>query len=362
MKTVFFVLLASFISFAQADEVSTDAVKLGGAVRFGYAYNDDNSDHGGDMKFDTFRLDVRGKVQGVRVLSKWRWFQTHKALIQVAEMGYDFSPASSLNAGLTLVPFGNQEYNSHNFDLSPNFVLGLEDNYQFGGTYVFNQDGLNVQASFFKNDSSMAGMSTDSYSPTLNTLTYANGSVVDIGGFNMGALRVVQNFSPMDELRIELGGSALYGGVWDKTNDSELGERQAYALHSSIQWQRVHVQLQATHYDYALGAGAKSLGMAYYGGVYNQIATKAMSYTTNVKYSLPVSLGPIRALDFYNDYTWVTDKPQSAPDSSDNALGMGIAAGAVYVFLDWHRQLNMADMTARTGVSHYFNANFGYYF
>ena len=79
-------------------------MKLGGAVRFGYAYNDDNSDHGGDMNLIPSVWMYAVKVQGVRVLSKWRWFQTHKALIQVAEMGYDFSPASSLNAGLTLVP------------------------------------------------------------------------------------------------------------------------------------------------------------------------------------------------------------------------------------------------------------------
>lgn len=358
----FLLLLLGVLASAEADEASTDAVKLGGAVRFGYGYDSSNSERGGEMKFDTFRLDVRGKVQGVRVLSKWRWFQTHKALIQVAEIGYDLTPASSLSAGLTLLPFGNQEYNSHNFDLSPNFLLGLEDNYQLGGTYVFNQDGLNVQAAFFKNDSRLAGMDKDSYSPTAYSLTDSQGNSKDVGGFNTGALRVVQSFSPAEALSIELGGSALYGGVWDSTNKTQLGERKAYALHSSMQWARWHVQLQATRYEYDLHLGAQAIQMAYYGGLYATIASEASSYSANVKYSLPVSFGPVTALDFYHDYTLVTDKPQSMPDSADNALGMGIAAGPVYVFLDWHRQLNLNDMTVRKGVSHYFNANFGYYF
>lgn len=339
-----------------------DFVKIGGAVRFGYQYNEANRDSGGDMRFDTFRLDVQGKVKGISLLSKWRWFQNRKALIQVAEMGYDFSERSSVKAGLTLVPFGNQEYNSHNFDLSPNFALGLEDNYQFGSTYIYQGDSLNVQASFFKNDSSLGAMGENSYSPTLNSFDNA-GTAVGIGAYNTGALRVVNLFEFADDVKIEVGASGLYAGVFNKESKNNLGEQQAYALHSTIRFQRFHLQLQATHYEYDLREDISGLNMAYYGGVNNTIATRANSYTANIKYSLPVNLGPIELIEFYNDYTLVTDKPNQMKDSYDNTLGMGVAAGTVYVFVDWHIQQNMGDMTAAVAsTSHYLNVNFGYYF
>ena len=81
-----------------------------------------------------------------------------------------------------------------------------------------------------------------------------------------------------------------------------------------------------------------------------------------MKYSIPVTWGPIELIEFYNDYTKVTDKPGNAPSTYDNTIGAGIAAGAVYVFLDWHIQNNMGDMVKGDGSNHYFLANFGYYF
>lgn len=341
---------------------SDDFVEIGGAVRFGYQYNDDNSHNGGDMKFDTFRLDVRGQVKGISILSKWRWFQNHKALIQVAEMGYDFTESSNLKGGLTLVPFGNQEYNSHNFDLSPNFYMGLEDVYQLGATYTYDNNGLNIQASFFKNDSSVAGFGEDSYSPTLNT---KNSDGSKIGAYNTGALRIVNTFTLDEKTNIEVGASGLYGGVLDNDTRSNVGEYKAFAAHSTMNFDRLNIQLQATHYEYDLEGDVKSLGMAFYGGVYSTIATRATSYTANVKYGFPVNWGPIELLELYNDYTLVTDKPESYADTYDNTIGLGVAAGNVYCFFDWHTQRNFSNMAvskAASSTSHYFNANFGYYF
>lgn len=347
---------------------SEDGISIGGAVRFGYQYNDGNSHNGGNMYFDTFRLDVMGQVKGVTIASKWRWFQQRKALIQMAEIGYNFTESSNFKAGLTLVPFGNQEYNSHNFDLSPNFALGFEDNYQFGATYTYDNDGLNIQASFFKNDSTTSGIEENSYSPTM--ITSGNCDVENdykscnkIGGYNTAALRIVNNFNIADDFNVEVGASGLYGGVLDRDSRSNAGERQAYAVHSVINYQRFHIQLQAMHYEYDLDSGDEGIGMSYYG--YNPaatIATRANSYTTNVKYSIPVTWGPIELIEFYNDYTKVTDKPGNAPSTYDNTIGAGIAAGAVYVFLDWHIQNNMGDMVKGDGSNHYFLANFGYYF
>ena len=334
-------------------------VKIGGAVRFNYAYNDGNSQRGGDMKFDTFRLDVNGKYNGILVGSKWRWFED-KALIQTAWAGYNFGEHSQMRVGLDLIPFGNQEYNSHNFDLSPNFSMGLEDNYAFGGRYLYNTEQWDVQLGLFKNRSNRIGGSNKSYSPNLIGYLDGTGARQDAGDVNMGVLRVVRILKPSDALEIKLGGSALYGGVENAT--SVIAEQQAYAVHSEITYGRWHAQLQATHYEYDFNREAKGLVRGFY-GVEITAATRATTYTTNLAYKLPVNWGPIEQLDFYNDYSLVTDKPNNAKDSYDNTLGLGIAAGAVYIFLDWHTQQNMDDMTlASEETSHYFNANFGYYF
>lgn len=360
----------SAVEASSNTKASEDGIEIGGAVRFGYKYNADdvNRHNGGDMYFDTFRLDVRGKVKGITLLSKWRWFQQRKALMQMAEMGYDFTENHNFKAGLTLVPFGNQEYNSHNFDLSPNFALGLEDTYQFGGTYTYNNNGLNIQASFFKNDSTTSGMEENSYSPTMNTDTGTDTDTdsddAKIGSYNTAALRVVNTFDIADGFNIEVGASGLYGGILDRDTRSNVGERSAFAVHSTINYQRWNVQLQATHYEHDLKSGANGINMSYYGYTKaNTIATRANSYTANVKYSIPVTWGPIELIEFYNDYTLVTDKPGEARDTYDNTLGMGVAAGAIYAFFDWHTQQNMSDMTAiKENTDHYFLVNIGYYF
>src|SRR5690606_26035928 len=133
------------------------------------------------------------------------------------------------------------------------------------------------------------------------------GTEVGIGAHNTGALRVVNLFEFADDEIIEVGASGLYAGVFIKVSKNNLGEQQAYALHSTIRFQRFHLQLQATHYEYDLREDITGLNMAYYGGVNNTIATRANSYTANIKYSLPVNLGPIELIEFYNDYTLVTD-------------------------------------------------------
>ncbi|HBY87029.1 MAG TPA: hypothetical protein DEO86_14285, partial [Colwellia sp.] len=46
----------------------TPKIKIGGAVRFQYSYedyDDDNKDRGGDFDFDVFRLDVNGSIGDV---------------------------------------------------------------------------------------------------------------------------------------------------------------------------------------------------------------------------------------------------------------------------------------------------------
>ena len=164
-------------------------------------------------------------------------------------------------------------------------------------------------------------MSTDNCCATLNTLTYANGSVVDIGGFNMGALRVVQNFSPMDELRIELGGSALYGGVWDKpmTASWVSAKSMRCTAVSSGSVFMCSCKPRITIMPWVRGKP----GMAYYGGVYKPNSDQGDELHHQCQIQLARKPWPYPRFGFYNDYTWVTDKPQSAPDSSDNALGMG---------------------------------------
>ncbi|TWX63689.1 carbohydrate porin, partial [Colwellia demingiae] len=68
----------------------TPKIKVGGAVRFQYSYedyDDDNKDRGGDFDFDVFRLDVNGSIGDVKLSAQYRWYQ-YMNVIHHADVAY----------------------------------------------------------------------------------------------------------------------------------------------------------------------------------------------------------------------------------------------------------------------------------
>ncbi len=369
--------LASIEKQKKKKETSTrkkEGIKFGGAMRFQYSYEDYNHNNvrrRGDIDFDIFRLNMRGKVDNIELQAEWRWFQ-YMSAIKYAWLGYDFSKTSQLQVGITRIPFGNQPYDSHNYFFSSNYYLGLEDTYHAGVEYVYSGDPWNVQLAFFKNDA-QGGVGTgaqrkDSYSyNVVGVRAPSEGNfaqpMTPAGSIDTSAARVAYTLKPNDDLKVELGASGLHGGL--QGLDSSLGDYAAYALHMDADYKHLNVQAQAARYRYNVVGGAVRLAVGAY-DFYDSIAARADSYTFNLKYHQPVQWGPIHGLDFYNDYSLVTNKSGQLPSTFMDVLGIGVSAGDLYTYFDFVTARNQpfigGSMAGNGKVDHRLNINFGFYF
>ena len=132
----------------------TPKIKVGGAVRFQYSYEDydgDNKDRGGDFDFDVFRLDVNGSIGDVKLSAQYRWYQ-YMNVIHHADVAYQFTDNWEGKVGITQVPFGNLNYNSNNFFFSSGYYAGLEDDYDAGLSFTGKYDKHDIRVAYFLND------------------------------------------------------------------------------------------------------------------------------------------------------------------------------------------------------------------
>lgn len=345
-------------------------LKIGGAIRFQYSnasYDKDGVQQKGKLQFDTFRLNIDGKKGDVIVSAEWRWYE-YMTTLRHAWVGYDINEHNQVQLGLTRIPFGNQSYNSHNFFLSSNYYLGLEDSFALGGLWVNDTKHWNLQLGFFKNGARGVGGNNENYSYDL----VADGSGNTVGVSNTGAARLVSKLTK-GNLTLEAGASGLYGGIYHSgTSSRRAGNYGAYALHTDIGYNRFNLKLQATHYDYRFDNGDTVMQLGAYAGNYDT-PTRAHTYTAGVSYHLPVTWRFVSGLDFYNDYSAVTHKSNDAAgqhiaSSYMNVTGIGISAGGVYAYADYINARNQpfvgSDFAGSSGddVEHRFNLNVGYYF
>lgn len=349
-------------------------ISLGGAVRFQYShesYNPDNKRRNGDVDFDIFRLDLKGRIGGVSLDAQWRWFQYMSAM-QHAWVAYDFNEASQLQVGLTRIPFGNQPYNSHSYFFSSNYYLGLEDSHAMGVEYIHDAEPWNLQLAFFKNDG-MGGVDgyvsdrTASYSYNVLGVRGPGEGIYDdpahpAAAVDTLAARVARQFR-LGPWQVEAGISGRRGDLRDA--GSRIGDYSAWALHANADWQRWNLQAQLGRYDYDVLGGAPVLAVGAY-GFYDSIAARADSYSLNLAYHLPLRWGPVTGVDFYNDHSLITRKSGGLPSTRMNVLGAGFSAGALYTYLDYVIARNQpfigGSMAGDGGTEHRLNLNFGYYF
>ncbi|MGS0695994.1 carbohydrate porin [Shewanella sp. 0m-4] len=353
------------------------SVNFGGAVRVNYTYedyDDDNADRGGDFDFDLFRIDVSGNYQDLIFSAQYRWFE-YMNVIQHAWIGYNFDDKQQGKIGVTQVPFGMLTYASNNYFFSSNFYLGLEDDHDMGLNYTYKGDNNQIDFAFYKNDE-QGGLDgfvsdrTDRYAYDVVGIRLPGEGVYDAPSDGYAAAEV-NTFNGryahnliFDELEVELGAS-IQAGQLDIANGTD-GDNVAAAIHSVVNYDRWNVKLQLTDYKYDVdGMDVERIVVAAY-HFYDSIPAEATTYIANVAYSLPVEIGPISNLTFYNDYSLVTDKSAALADTFMNVTGMAIAAGGLYTYVDFVVAENQpfigGTMVGDGGTNTRFNINFGYYF
>lgn len=352
-----------------------DGIKFGGAIRTNYSYtsyNEGNKNRNGDFDFDIFRLNLSGDVDDILLGAEIRFFD-YMTAVKYAWVGYEFIPDWQIKAGITPVQFGNKAYNSHNYFFSTNYYLGLEDDYDLGVLLSRQiKDNWQLDLGFYKNDE-LGGVDgyvddrTDRYSYDVIGLRNLSDGIYDetsqpVGEYNTTAGRVAYHMQH-GAVKTEVGLSGLTGGLHDGTR--RVGDYDAWAAHLNSSYDRWNFQLQHSQYQYDVD-GIDRMAVGAY-GFYDSIAAKAKSTTANIAYNLPVRLGPITDLQFYNNYGLVYDKSDKTADTLMNVTGVSVSAGKFFSYIDWVNARNQPFVGgSASGDSHNteqrFNINLGYYF
>lgn len=356
-----------------ADE---DGITLGGAVRFQYQmtdYDRDQRDRGGDLDFDIFRLDLNGKMGDVILSAQYRWFNYMEAL-RHAYFGYNFTDEWQGQIGIVIQPFGIMPYNSHNYFFSTNFYVGLEDNPGAGVRFLKRTDSWDLDFAFIKNDElggATGGVrsSADRYAYDVVGIRLPGEGTYDAptavaGENNTFMTRIAHKWHFGDDQMVELG----FSGQLGKFNDgsSNVGDRQNIGLHALYNVGPWEFQAQFSRYDYDFAMENSGVVLGAY-AYYDTMPTKADIYTANIAYNMPVEIGPITHLTWYNNLSVMTNKRGFNDDTYMNVAGVAVSAGGVYTYVDLVTAQNQPFVGGSTGqdggrTNTRFNINFGYYF
>lgn len=354
-----------------ARKLAESGINVGGAVRFQYSLNDyqnGNNNRLGDIDFDVFRLDLNGQIKGVELSAQYRWYQFMDVLHH-GYVGYGLNEAWKVQAGITRVPFGNLTYNSHSFFFSSAYYVGLEDDYDAGIKLINENEHHDLRLAYFLTDE-LGGI--DGYVRN-RTFRYSYDAVgvrgIGEGTFDPPARQIAEhNGVSLRYVRkfafAEVGGSVVYNGL--KGRSGSAGDRSAYALHMNRSVDRWNLQLQYTTYDFALDDGSDLVAVGAF-AFFDTIPASANIYTANVAYKLPVEIGPVTSLNFYNDFNVVADKSGLNDDSVMNVTGIAVSAGPIFSNIDLVVAKNHPFIGGSLGsdggdYNTRLNINVGYYF
>lgn len=365
-----FAFLSSELFYAQEDP----ELKIGGALRFNYnlsSWKEGQKDRGGDFGYDMFRVNVNGSYQGIYVDAEYRLYSRSfgGGFLKQGWLGYRFNEKEEIQVGLTQVPFGIQQYNSHNWFFNLTYYFGLEDDHDMGVKYIHIDDKFEYNLAFFKNAEELRFGGTSEVSPDRYSYDVV-GRNKEVNQFNG---KLIYKFG--DSIKNRLGTSVQYGGLYNLDTE-KTGTHYGLALHYEMFYKNWNLKLQAMHIDHdpenLPGESREIIKMGAYGFPY-EVASDFNIYTIAVSKSIPVELGPISNIQFYNDFGYQDKKVDSFEDSFMNVTGMLITAGQVYTYVDYAAGYNQSwlggnfvdDFSTGNPDAKWearFNINIGYYF
>ncbi|WP_034921693.1 hypothetical protein [Gillisia sp. CAL575] len=372
-KKLFFLLIAFSVALPAASQ-DTPELKLGGALRFNYnlsSWKDGQKKRGGDFGYDMFRVNAEAAYKGIFLNAEYRLYSDGfgGGFLKQGWLGYKFNELDQIHIGLTQVPFGIQQYNSHNWFFNLTYYVGMEDDHDMGIKYMHTGEKFEYQIAFFKNAEELKFGN--------NTETSPNRYSYDITGRNKEINQVNGKFIYKfgDEAAHRLGFSAEYGKLYNLDTE-ELGAHSAIAAHYEFtkgKWNAKAQFIAASHDpENAEGESRDIVIMAAYGAPY-QVAAHFNMYSLAISRNIPVEWGPISNLQFYNDFGYMQKKTRGFEDSYMNVTGVLVSAGNVYTYVDYAAGYNHSwlggnfvdDFSSGNPDAKWearFNINIGYYF
>jgi hypothetical protein len=374
------------VVFLALPAIAWAQINVGGAVRFGYSYEDWNAvskDKGGNLYIDTVAINFDGEINDLILSAEYRFYPTGgmPAIVDLdgntlsdgwhmlhhGYIGYDFTENWQGQFGVHMVPFGITPYAANNFWGSGAYYLGFEDDYSLGFKTIYNQGPWDLTLAYYMNEAL-------GDSGNLNRYSYAvySGDAAGNEETNQGNIRLAYAFEHGPGFSTEFGISGQAGQIYN-TNTTRNGSNWAGAVHMVGNYDPWNFMLQVAHYNHDLknpdGIDDDRVTVGAFGWPH-EIPAQASFGIFNVAYTVPVSFGPVSALTFYSDNTYII------PDQSDwnkswlNVVGCMISADPVYTYIDivsaenmiWIGNFNMAGPDTDTSRHTLFNINVGYYF
>lgn len=379
---------------AVSDDDEGPTVNIGGAVRFNFIYTDYGDDFNeNDVAFtiDTWRINMTVDwPQNIGLNFEYRFYPTFNThFIKQGWMEYSPSENSQFQLGITQVPFGNLQYNSHNWWFQLPYYLGLEDDHDMGLKYSRTSGDWSYDIAWF--------LQPEPAGPAYGAASFGIGGsgrysydIIPITGANpwdyvLGADESPQSNQERNQFNLrvtnlvgghsEVGVSAQLHSIYNSALD-ETEWSPALSAHLDGNYGNFNVKAQYTYYNYAAkndaGEDVDYVYMAAYGDPY-AVAAEGNIYTLGIAYSYDVDWGPITNLWFYDNFSYMTKTADDYNDTLQNVLGVLVSAGNVFAYFDIASGMNHPWLTPSFGeglaagsddprFNTRFNINIGYYF
>jgi hypothetical protein len=352
-------LTSAFPAYAKDDplmwknEDGSQSFKVGGVVRLNHRYEQwDASDNRGfgKLDFDIFRLDLKGKYDDFNLNASLLLQDQEKTSIEKAYIGYNINPNQSVELGFVYKPFALYPYPQNGWTYHIPFFLGYGNNIAPGLNWNFNNADWDVKLGYYPRmlDADLR------YSP--ESATYDDLSEYNLpfqAGYqnekhNQFNARVVHKFGNNELGKHEVGLSGSVAELHNKvTNDD--GSYYAMGLHTNSNYKRWNLQSSVIHYQYddknpdgvnsdITLMGANGLTPAYF------IASEGTVSSLNLAYTLPVKdMGKLKAIRFYNDYSYFDKERSDWASSQMNTTGAMFIASPFLVWADytWGKNANI---------------------
>ncbi len=369
-----FLFFSSPLLAQESEDEEKPKLKIGGALRFNYnlsSWKEGQKDRGGDFGYDMFRINAEGSYKNVFLNVEYRLYSEAfgGGFLKQGWLGYKFNEEDQIHIGLTQVPFGLQQYNSHNWFFNLTYYVGLEDDHDMGIKYIHDSERIQYQLAFFKNAEELQFGSTSEIDPSRYSYDIA-GRNKEINQFNGKFI-----YKLGKEKNHQLGTSVQYGGIYN-LDTQETGDHHGFALHYEYLGKKWNVKAQGMIIEHnpitpdTINNNVLQFGA--YGATYG-VAADFNLYSIAVSRSIPVEIGPISNLEFYNDFGFMDKTEDDFEDSFMNVTGVLITAGKVYTYIDYAAGYNHSwlggnyvdDFAAGNPDAKWearFNINIGYYF
>lgn len=346
-------------------------LKIGGALRLNYnlsTWKKEQVKRGGDFGLDMFRINADASFKKLDFHAEYRFYSKANggSFLKDGYVTYNFNDSTNVQVGLVQNPFGNTTYNSHNWFFNLPYYVGFEDKFSMGVKFHQRRKKWAYDLAFFKN-----AMELDFGDKTeIDPSRYS----YDVAGRNKEVNQGNAKLSYLLSENKSIGISGMLGGVYNIPT-GQMGSRYAAALHTDLTFGKLNVKLQTMYYQYNISDSTQYkdvVELGAYGATY-EVAKKGYLHTASFSYTQPVKIGPVVALTFYENYSYM-DKPQHGyADTQMNVLGCMINAGNLVTYVDWAAGKNQPWLGPewQNGLSSgnqdskwhsRFNINFGYYF